>query len=160
MLYFDARPLIKSGDVIGFTHSRSMWRSWYDFKVGIVRMATKSRYSHVGVAWVVADRVLLLEAVTSGVRIYPLSLAGSFDWVARSVWSEAHLTRALDHIGEKYSYVEAMKAPFFPINSTNALWQCAEFVSYVLELGLEHKTPDEVLKLMFEAEARTITYVK
>ena len=159
MKYSDARPLIRSGDPIGYTHKVPMWRSWHDFKVGFVRLWTRSRYSHVGVAWVVGERVFLLESVKSGVRNFPLSMTGAFDWVSRGIWDEAALTRGLAESGGEYSEVEGMKAPFGVLDMSNKKWQCAKYFCYVLGLVGVTMTPDAVMNYFFEVEERTIRYV-
>lgn len=160
MRYSEVRKLIRSGDPIGYTHREPMWKSWYDFKIGIIRMFTKSRYSHVGVAWVIGERVFLLEAVTAGVRIFPISLTGDFDWVSRDTWGEEHLARALAVMGEPYSKLEAIKAPFRPVSASNHVWQCAEYACYVLGLDLFPMTPEAFMTYFFEKENRTIHFVE
>ena len=69
--YQEVRSSIKSGDLLFWSHREL--KSWYDLKVQIVRMVTRSEYSHVGVAWVTGGRVFALEAVVPLIRIYPLS---------------------------------------------------------------------------------------
>ena len=53
MKYEDVRPTITSGDIVAFTHTG--WSSWSDIESQIVRMATRSEFSHVAMAWVVAE---------------------------------------------------------------------------------------------------------
>ena len=79
MIYKQARPMIRSGDVLAWSH-RGI-RSWHDLKIWLVRMFTRSEYSHVGTAWVVGNRVFVIEAVMPKVRIYPLSKLGDFYWL-------------------------------------------------------------------------------
>ena len=71
MNYTDIRDQIKTGDLIGFTHKG--WLGWYNFKVQMVRMFTRSEYSHVAIAYVMNDRIFILEAVGAEVRLFPLS---------------------------------------------------------------------------------------
>ena len=160
MKYSEARSLIRSGDPIGYTHRAPMWKSWYDFKIGCIRMFTKSRYSHVGVAWVVGDRVFLLEAVTAGVRNFPISLTGDFDWISRDTWSEDYLSRALSVMGQRYSQLEAIRAPFKPLNMESQEWQCAKYACFVLGLPIFPMTPDAFMTYFFEEENRTIHFVE
>ena len=79
MNYTDIRDQIKTGDLIGFTHKE--WDSWYDFKVQMVRLAQRSEYSHVAIAYVMNDRVFILEAVGAEVRLFPLSRELPFYWL-------------------------------------------------------------------------------
>ena len=79
MNYTDIRDQIKTGDLIGFTHKG--WLGWYNFKVQMVRMFTRSEYSHVAIAYVMNDRVFILEAVGAEVRLFPLSRELPFYWL-------------------------------------------------------------------------------
>ena len=132
MKYIDARPLIRSGDLLAFSHAAPWYRSWYDLKVALVRMFTMSEYSHVALAWCVGERVFVLEAVTPLVRIFPLSKLGDFYWIplnAQRFDAEA-LVFALAHVGEEYSQSQAAQS-FFHLPADDDEWQCAEYVRRV-----------------------------
>ena len=102
MKYTDAREHLKSGDLLAWSHDR--WRSWYDIKIQLVRMFTRSEYCHVGVCWCVGGRVFVLEAVSDGVRIFPLSRLLPFYWVPLSAaWEDEVEAWALRQVGERYS---------------------------------------------------------
>lgn len=133
MLYANARPLIRSGDMLAWTHRASMWKSWYDFKIGIVRMFSKSEYSHVGVAWVVGSRIFVLEAVTPKVRIFPLSKCGDFYWLPMNLeWKSDTEEVALSHIGSDYSQWQALLA-YFSISKNDNLFYCDEYARVIYE---------------------------
>lgn len=119
MKYAEARAKMKSGDLIAMSYRQPMFHDWYSFKVGIVRMFTKSEFSHVGVIWLAANRVFLIEAVVPKVRIYPLSnaLAEGEDayWLAMNAeWTPSAEDFAMSHIGQDYSQLKAMVASFSP----------------------------------------------
>jgi hypothetical protein len=141
MIYDDARPLMKSGDIIAFRHNNVASR--------IIRAATGSDYSHVGVVWPVAGRVMILEAVIPKIRIFPLSKLLPFYWVScnRPLTLEAE-EYALSRVGEDYSITEAIFG-YFGLAGDNKKWQCAEFVMSVLKnngIDLPGKeTPAEVV---------------
>jgi len=59
--YKTFRHLIQPGDIIAFTHNG--WWSVADLESQLVRIITRSEYSHVGIAWPVGGRVMILEAV-------------------------------------------------------------------------------------------------
>lgn len=151
MKYKDNRHLIKTGDLIGF--STGGWSNWHDIQVSMVRMATRSEYSHVAVAWVVAGRVLLLEAVGAGVRIYPLSNDLPCYWIPRDKeFSEKALEWALSKMGEAYSTKEAIMAFFGKLKiGSNKSWECAEYVLSLYDIDLEYinslATPSELIKV-------------
>ena len=130
MKYADARPMIKSGDLLAWTHRG--WKTWHDFKVQMVRMFTRSEYSHVGVAWVVGGRVFALEAVMPLSRIYPLSKLGDFYLIPSDAsWKPSTEQYALDHIGKEYSQLAAMAAPFKAAEK-DRVDQCAAYTIQVL----------------------------
>jgi hypothetical protein len=136
MDYASIRAQIKSGDLLAFSHRASMWASWYDFKVGIVRMFTKSEYSHVALAWVSSERVFVLEAVIPRVRIYPLSNAlaesGEFYHLPLGVnWAQDVEDWAMQHVGQRYSQIKAMQASWRPVKHDD-FTECAEYVNEVL----------------------------
>ena len=149
MKYADARPLIRSGDLLAWSHRAPWYRSWYDFKIALVRMFTMSEYSHVATAWVVGGRVFAIEAVMPLVRIYPLSKLGEFYHLPLGAkFDDDVLEFALSKVGEPYSQVQAMQA-FFHLPSDDGLWECAELVRKLamlegIDLGL-NATPSEIV---------------
>ncbi len=149
MKYIDARLAIRSGDALAWTHRG--WNSWYDFKVQMVRVFTQSEYCHVGIAWVVAGRVFILEAVTAGIRIFPLSKELPFYWIPTSAdWTETVEQYAMDQMGEPYSQWLAVQSFLGRENkSDEGTWQCAKYAKAVLtRLGFSlpgRATPSEVV---------------
>lgn len=134
MRYAEARNQIRSGDVLAWDGRC--------FQCRIVRAFTAETYSHVGVAWVVGGRVFILEAVTSGVRIFPLSRELPFYWLPLGLaWTVEAEQFALAHVGEKYSRWEAVKA-FLRLPLDNTTWQCAEYALAVIErIGVRLDVP-------------------
>lgn len=150
MQYVVARPRIYSGDLLAWSHHG--WRSWYDIKIQLVRIFTRSEYCHVGIAWVVGGRVFVLEAVQSGVRIFPLSRLLPFYWLSLRVkWELEVEAWALRQIGEPYSTWQAILAGFGLLRAgEDAIWQCAEYAQEVLaraEFKLEGSaTPSNLVR--------------
>lgn len=135
MSYEEIKPKIQSGDILAWTHKG--WDSFYDFQIQMVRMATRSEYSHVGIAWVVGGRVFVIEAVVPQVRIYPLSREVPFYWIpCGDYWSEATEEFALSKVGEVYSKWQAIMSFFNKVQAgKDNLWQCAELVNKILTVG-------------------------
>jgi hypothetical protein len=132
MHYQELRSKIKSGDLLAWSH-RGI-RSFRDLKIWMVRLFTRSEYSHVGIAWVVGGRVFVIEAVQPKVRIYPLSklLEDGCYWIPMDAeWKPSTEELALECVGDEYSVPQAIQAPFMtpPVDT---LWQCAEMVAIVL----------------------------
>lgn len=153
MKYSEVRPQIKSGDLLCWSHRG--WFSIYDLKIQAVRIFTRSEWSHVGTAWVVGDRVFVIEAVMPLVRIYPLSKLGEFGWLPLNAkWSPEALEYALSKVGQKYSQLQAMQSPFLK-PPEDGLWQCSELAALValrdgIDLGTTF-TPSAVVR---EAQLR------
>ena len=160
MIYKQARPMIRSGDVLAWSH-RGI-NSWHDLKIWFVRMFTRSEYSHVGTAWVVGSRVFVIEAVMPKVRIYPLSKLGDFYWLQMGAyWRKATETLALSFVGDDYSQLQAMVSPFIT-PPDDRRWECAELVATVarqdsIDLGAVY-TPSEVV-LAAQKRGAPLTYV-
>ena len=157
MQYELARPLIQSGDVIFQSH-RPL-RSFYDLQVQIVRMMTRSEWSHVGLAWSVGGRLFMLEAVSAGVRIFPMSRAGDFTWVQRGGFTSGMEELALAHVGEPYSKWAAIRSYFGASNNTDTNWFCSELVCAVLGLPVHDQTPAEVMRYLTEYEGLSTRFV-
>lgn len=103
MRYEDVRPRIRTGDALFFTGGD--FHSWHGIQVMFVRMFKPSKWSHIGTAWVAMDRVMVLEAVGSGVRNFPLSMSLPFGWVPRPKTKPISLEAvnwAFAQMGKKY----------------------------------------------------------
>jgi hypothetical protein len=162
MQYKDIRHEIKSGEVLAWSHRG--WSSFYDLRIQIVRLFTRSEYSHVGVAWVVGGRVLVIEAVTPLVRIYPLSKLGDFYRLTPEItWTTEVETFALSHVGQKYSQWQAVKAFFGFTSEADGLAQCAELVRGILRASGDpadvDATPTEVVNYLLET-GKTLTLIR
>lgn len=125
--YSKHRESLKSGDLLA-------WRG-KTFVGRFVRTWTGSDFSHVGIVWRISDRVFILEASEfAGVRIRPLSNALPCYWIQSHVnWRDDIETHALSHIGDRYSYMDALRAGLGMKTNKNNGWQCAEFASYLLK---------------------------
>lgn len=147
MKYRDARPLIRSGDLIAQSHGD--WLTWRGIKTNLVRIFTRSTYSHVGIAWVVGGRVFVLEAVKPELRILPLSKAGDFYLLSMAaIWKYETEEFALASVGASYSEWAAICAYFEPLKPGDVS-ECAAYVREVLlrdgiDLGTR-STPDSVV---------------
>lgn len=152
--------MIRSGDLIAQGHGD--WGSWSGFKTNMVRLFTRSSFSHVGIAWVVGGRVFLLEAVMPKVRIFPLSLAGDFYLLPmQAPWRGETEEFALSQIGVDYSQTDAMRAFFEPLEA-GKVNECAAYVREVfaldgIDLGAMSR-PDTVVQAALGLGA-TISYV-
>jgi hypothetical protein len=103
MLYSEARQLIASGDLLAFTSNA--------FLSSLIRHATGGSYSHIGIAWRYRDRLYLLNAREgAGVELQALSAQLPFHWISTGVrWGAVVEEAALAHLGEPYSYLDAVR---------------------------------------------------
>lgn len=161
MKYADARPLIKSGDLLAFSHGD--WKSWDGIKVNLVRIFTLSTYSHVALAWVVGGRVFALEAVKPKLRIFPLSKLGDFYHIPLNVdWDDVTEEFALSKIGVDYSELAAMRAFFVPLEDGN-VQECAAYVMEVVEksgVSLGHLARPDTVIFTAQLLGSTLTFVE
>jgi len=123
-------------------------------------MMTRSEWSHTGLAWVIAGRVFVIEAVGSGVRIFPLSRAGNFTLVRRGIFTGAQEEFALAQVGKRYSKLDALRSFFGASDATDGRWFCSELVCAVLGLPVAEQTPAQVMRYLSEAEGLAAQFVK
>ena len=161
MKYSTVRSSIRSGDLLASSHGS--WRSWNEIRTNLVRIFTRSTYSHVGLAWVVGGRVFVLEAVKPKLRIFPLSQWGDFYLVpVDASWRADTEEFALARVGYDYSDLDAVKG-FLDCLEPGKVSQCAAFVMEVLRndglvLG-QRATPDAVVQAALELEGAELVFV-
>lgn len=128
--YLNIRDSISSGDLIAFSHGN--WKSIPGILTNLVRIFTRSTYSHVGVAWVVANRVFVFEAVKPVTRVYPLSLMGDFYWVpTKASWNTKAENFAIENMGVKYSNLACIEA-FSRELDKDDVRECAAYAKAIL----------------------------
>ncbi len=143
MKYSEVYSLIKSGDIIAFRgHGVQSW---------IIRKWTKSNYAHVGIAWVVGNRVLIIESRPrcGGVTVDRLLAHALRDKptlvITETIWDDKYENRALEKLGQPYSRFKAICAGL-GIELHGRGFECAEFASYVLNIPIEdNAVPDHIV---------------
>ena len=158
MKYSDYKHQIKTGDLL----------VWSDSSVGgasktvgkLIRFFTMSEYCHVGIAWVIGNRIFVIEAVPPVIRIYPLSkLLPCYHISMDLEVKEEDVEFLLSHVGEEYSRFQAILS-YFTAPSPDSEWQCVEFSRKFYErFGYQFKdswTPSDFVKtiLSFSAEEK------
>lgn len=159
MKYASFRSQIRTGDVLAWSGRKV--RSWYDFKIMLVRLFTMSEYNHVGIAIVMGGRVWVLEAVTPHVRLVPLSNLLPCYHMTSSGLTEEQVEAGLALVGKHdvvYSQWEAIKAFFGKNDPEDSQIQCAELVSGLLNLHCR-ATPSDVVGTMLANES-TLTEIQ
>ena len=162
MNYAEIRSDIKSGDLLAFQHGS--WKSWKEIKTLAVRVFTASTFSHVGIAWVTSGRVFVLEAVTTGVRIFPLSLSGDFYLIPlKAPWFSVTEEYALSKIGFPYSELKAIYAALYELKR-GEVSECAAYAREIMyrdgiDLGSMSR-PDTVVLTAQERYGAPCMFIK
>lgn len=104
MRYDDARPLIASGDLIAFSNGGFVSR--------LIRSWCGGSWSHVGIAYRLGSRLMVLAAKEGGYGVCLLALSnqGAFGWIKTGVaWTPAVEDLALECLGLPYSYTDCAR---------------------------------------------------
>lgn len=127
MTYDRFRHQIKTGDLLAWSTHRD--RGLRRIINNLIRIFTMSEYCHVGIAWVVGDRIFIVEAVRPAVRIFPLSNEVPFFHIAMNLdVQDKWLNYLLSRVGEPYSVWQAIRT-YFGKPKADKQWQCAEFTA-------------------------------
>lgn len=163
MKYADARDSIQTGDIFAQTHTG--WGSRGDIESQIVRIFTRSEFSHCGIFWVFGGRVFVIEAVVPFVRIVPVSLFPSFYWLPMNKpLNEVALEYLLSLVGwGVYGKWEAVRGFLGWNNKNNRIVQCSEITRSALvkngnmQDGID--TPTDVIKDAMDGGAHLIKVI-
>lgn len=130
--YQDKRSEIRSGDLLAW--SVSSLRGIDNVAPNVIRLFTRSEYNHVGIAWVVGDRVFVIEATPPMVRIFPLAKLVPFYHIPMEIeWKPDYENYLLSKVGDKYSIWQAIRS-YFGKPDKDDRWQCAEFAASFYDL--------------------------
>ena len=125
-IYNSEREYMRSGDLIAWDKSRGGLLS--KLTIFIIRLFTGSRYGHVGVVWVKAGRVFVVEAAQPEIKITPVSSLKEFFHIPTRVrWRKQYEEFLLSKVGLKYSIFDCIRAYLGTLNEKdNDRYQCAE----------------------------------
>jgi len=162
--YKDVRNEIKTGDLLAWGKSPGL-APVSDFLLWIVKVFTKSKYGHVGIAIRLGGRLMVVEAVIPRVTLTPISAREEFYWIPMSSsWSNAYLSKLFVNLGKPYSILDCIRAYLGKTDISNDRWQCAELVSnfyeHIGEFDSLPDTPVEVVNKMVENNNGHIAFVK
>lgn len=161
MKYSEYRESIKTGDILIW--SRRYNGTLKDIAPWFIRLFTQSEYNHVGIAYVINDRVMIMEATMPLIRMVPLSEhLPCYIFHMDGLSAEAE-NRAFSLIGTgTYSIMESIKS-YFGINKRNNKWQCVEYVKEVYRVnGLNipgRDTPSDFV-LELQEMGRNLAYIE
>lgn len=152
MIYAYYRTEIKTGDLLAWSGKRS--RTFNEIAQQAIRLFTRSEYHHVGIAWEIAGRIFVIEAVPPLVRIFPLSKLTPFYHIPMGVTPTDYTENFIfQTVGEEYSVWTAIMA-YFRKPSPDHQWQCAAYAnSFYKSVGIELGdvfTPSDVVAAALE----------
>jgi len=153
---------IKSGDLLIWYDNYSTW--YNNILLYIVRLFTRSEYGHVGVAWVICDRVFVIEATMPVIRIMPVTLDRPFYRIAMNIdWNKEYESFLIEKVGLDYSLLDAIRAYFGKTLADDDKWQCAELALAFYKLtgiNLNNEyTPSELVKALLSKHHKSLEYI-
>lgn len=162
MLYNEYKDNIKSGDLIAYTTLSSY--TFTGILSFLVKLFTLSRYTHVGIAIELGNRLFLISADIPEVKLEPLENTKPFYHVPMNVdWKPEYTEKLLSHIGERYSVLEAIKGYFNMNNPNDKSWFCTEFVKvFYGDLGYtfsDDMTPCGLMSDILAIDGKLLKYV-
>lgn len=154
VLYETIRSEIRSGDIIAFEDRGTLF-GW------LIRTATRGKYAHVALAWVVEGQVLLLESrLFGGIKCHRrLSTCVEFDWVKTYTdWTPEVAERALSQLGRPYSLLNALRQGLRRKPSAYGE-DCSLYIANVLKLPRDQATPRGVVSAYVDTGAPCVNVV-
>lgn len=171
MKYEDARPLFQDGDAVILPHNK--FRSFYDFKIWLIKFFDTTPYTHVAMIKKFGDRLWVVESVRPFVRIGTLSSMldqGGFWWInLNHPATEAETEDVLADVNvQQYSQIRAVlgKLGFIKKNKigTARFVSCAEwFMSERAISGMEFNcdpTPSALVHYLADVRDFPMRYIE
>ena len=161
--YSQYRNNIQSGDLLMW-ETREM-ASYSDFLLILVQKILNTKYSHIGIAVVENNRVMVLQADIPEVELVPVSATDDFYHLPLGIeWKPEYTNFLYKELGKKYSVMDALKF-FFRIKRDNTKWYCSELAAYFYDaigyLTTEEKgvTPKELTDALIEVSGKQPVFV-
>lgn len=134
-LYEDYRKNIKTGDLLVWSEQNPT--SLVEWFLYFVQTFTRSSYDHTGTAWVVGERVLVIEAVFPKVAISVLSSMRNFYHLPVPIeWKPEYEEHLLGNIGKKYGVINILKMLLGIGRTDPDQWFCSQMTAeFYLKLG-------------------------
>lgn len=153
--YSNIRRQIKTGDLLAWKSGRI--GSKIDLVLKLYQKIFKAQYIHVGVAVVLGNRVLMVDATPPIVRLYPLSYCDDFYWFPCNLeYKEKYLDILFKHLGKPYRLFDLINSLLGFKNSTDDFY-CSELAGYFYkEIGFIQDedagfVPDTIVEAILKA---------
>lgn len=140
MKYEDLRKRIKTGDLLVWATIPNWKHPITAIQIWLVKAFTQSAFSHVGVAFWVRNRLMVIDATGKGVLLRPISQdLPNYVVHRKKVLSSVSIDWAFSKIGQKYSRFDAVLAYFSELKTgENVRWQCTELSNAIYASDGEH----------------------
>lgn len=140
--YENYRKNIKSGDLLVWSERKAS--SLAEWTLYLVQTFTRSSYDHTGTAWVVGDRVLVVEATVPKVAISVLSTKENFYHLPMPIeWKPEYEEHLLSNVGKKYGFMNILKMSLGIGKTDPNEWFCSQMsADFYLKVG--YITQDEI----------------
>jgi hypothetical protein len=134
-LYSRYRNNIKNGDLLLWNINKV--EAPTDYLLKIVQLSLRVKYSHVGIAINLYDRLFCLEAVSPYVKLTPLSKKDNFAVLHTNIeWKDNHYDALFKYIGFPYNVFDVIRYAINIKNSQNSYY-CTKLVAdYYNSIGL------------------------
>lgn len=158
----EKRQAIQSGDLLVWKKSKKSFMS--SLTLEIIRLATRSNFAHVAVAWVMDGRLFAVEATQPCVRLTVIKDSDEFYHLGMGVsWSQDSEEYLIDKIGLKYSVIDAVRAFLGICVSNDRRYQCAElahefYEKHDIALG-DAFTPSELVDAILAKREASVNFV-
>lgn len=138
VLYSKVRHEIQTGDLLAWRTTKI--NSFISLVLFLYQKIFKAKFSHVGVAVRVADRIFIVEAVPPVVHVVPLSQEGTFYWIPAGMTNTAGerftqlplgadegamIQHLLSTVGKPYSLVDFFKG-LLKLGNSVSDYYCSE----------------------------------
>ena len=160
VLYSDIRNEIKTGDLI--VYDTEEIDSFFGLVLYFYQKILKARYTHVGIAVRMCDRIFIVEATPPEVRLIPLAMCGDFYYVKTDMKSpeQSMMKNLFSYLGKEYSLLDLIKSKIGFANNTSDLY-CSELAGdfynmfgYITDrkAGI---TPDSIVEAVLKRSGAT-----
>jgi len=125
VLYSKLRSEIKTGDLIAYDTEEI--DSFFGSVLYFYQKILKARYTHVGIAVRLNNRVFIVEATPPEVRLIPLPMCGDFYYIKTDLEAneDSMLSTLFSYLGRPYSLLDLVKAKFKLTSNPSDLY-CSE----------------------------------
>jgi hypothetical protein len=126
-LYSTYRKNIKNGDLLLWNIDKV--EEPVDYLLKLTQFVLRVKYSHVGIAINLYDRLFCLEAVRPYVRLIPLSKKSNFAVIHTNInWKESYYDVLFKYIGYPYNVFDVIRYVINIKNTQNSFY-CTKLVA-------------------------------